>query len=95
MYILILFPCNSVDRILYVVLSEKDCAVLFEQSGKEEIPDACMKYASIKAKLENSSADPFAGMGASARGQVKQAQIKRRMSTKHGEGPAGKKSSWF
>ena len=34
-------------------------------------------------------------MPAGARTQVRNAQIKRRMSTRHGQGKEGKKSSWF
>eukprot|EP00934_Nitzschia_sp_Nitz4_P008224 Nitzschia sp. Nitz4//scaffold26_size159584//70620//71092//NITZ4_002490-RA/size159584-snap-gene-0.30-mRNA-1//-1//CDS//3329545079//8214//frame0 len=72
-------------------LSEKYCTSLLEKSTAD-IPEACKKYASVKERLE---ADKFAGMTPGAKAQVKSAQIKRRMSTRHGQGTEGKKSSWF
>ena len=58
------------------------------------IPEACKEYASVRAKLSK-SADPYAGMAGGANAAVRNAQIKRRMSTRHGQGAQGKKSSWF
>jgi hypothetical protein len=72
--------------------SEEYCSTLLDKNT--EIPEACKKYASIKAKLEAKVTDPFAGMSG-GRSQVRNAQIKRRMSTRHGQGKEGKKSSWF
>jgi hypothetical protein len=43
----------------------------------------------------DAKSDPFAGMPAGAQSAVRNAQIKRRMSTRHGQGKEGKKSSWF
>jgi hypothetical protein len=65
--------------------------------ANEEIPEACKQYASVVAKLEKKvkAADPFAGMAGGASSSVRNAQIKRRMSTRHNQGPQGKKSSWF
>ena len=58
-----------------------------------EVPESCKKFASVKAALD-AKMDPFAGMSG-GRSQVRNAQIKRRMSTRHGQGKDGKKSSWF
>mmetsp|Transcript_48354 Transcript_48354/g.140999 ORF Transcript_48354/g.140999 Transcript_48354/m.140999 type:complete len:82 (+) Transcript_48354:77-322(+) len=74
--------------------TEKYCSSLLEKDNVE-IPEACKKYASIKAKLEAKAADPFAGMTPGAKAAVRSAQIKRRMSTRHGQGSQGQKSSWF
>lgn len=72
--------------------SEEYCLALLNKDT--EIPEACKKYASVKENLEAKATDPFAGMSA-GRSQVRNAQIKRRMSTRHGQGKEGKKSSWF
>ena len=71
--------------------SEEYCTKLLDKNS--EIPEACKAYASVKAKLD-AKMDPFAGMPAGA-SAVRNAQIKRRMSTRHGQGKEGKKSSWF
>lgn len=60
----------------------------------EELPAECMKFASVKAKLDSKSG-AYAGMTPGAQRAVKNAQMKRRMSTRHGQGVQGKKSSWF
>lgn len=60
-----------------------------------EIPEECKKFESVKAKLEAKQADPFAGMTPGAKAAVRSAQIKRRMSTRHGQGAQGQKTSWF
>lgn len=73
--------------------TEKYCSALVDKNA--EVPEACKKYASVKAKLDAKASDPFAGMTPGAKAAVKQAQIKRRMSTRHGQGAQGKKSSWF
>jgi hypothetical protein len=73
-------------------LSEPECSAMADNS--EEVPPECMKFASVKAKLDSKS-DPFAGMTAGAQRAVRNAQIKRRMSTRHGQGPQGEKKSWF
>ena len=49
---------------------------------------------SVRKKLD-AKMDPFAGMSGGAKGAVRNAQIQRRMSTRHGQGKEGKKSSWF
>jgi GrpB-like predicted nucleotidyltransferase (UPF0157 family) len=72
--------------------SEKECQALVDKNAAE-IPESCKKYASVKAALD-AKQDPFAGMSA-GHSQVRNAQIKRRMSTRHGQGKEGKKSSWF
>ena len=59
-----------------------------------DIPDACKQFMSVRKKLD-AKMDPFAGMAGGSKSQVKNAQIKRRMSTRHGQGKEGKKSSWF
>jgi hypothetical protein len=60
----------------------------------EEVPAECMLFASVKAKIDSKS-DPFAGMTPGAQKAVRNAQIRRRMSTRHGQGPQGEKKSWF
>mmetsp|Transcript_10671 Transcript_10671/g.25457 ORF Transcript_10671/g.25457 Transcript_10671/m.25457 type:complete len:86 (-) Transcript_10671:502-759(-) len=76
-------------------LSEEYCTTLADKAkGASEVPDACLVYESVKAKLD-SKTDPFAGMGGGSRTNVRNAQIKRRMSTRHGQGPQGKSKSWF
>jgi hypothetical protein len=77
--------------------SEQSCSALLDQPGVVEIPEACKQYASVKTKLEAKMAsdDPFAGMTPGAQRAVRNAQIKRRMSTRHGQGAQGKKASWF
>jgi hypothetical protein len=76
-------------------LSEEYCTTLADKATKpSEVPEACKQFASVKAKLESKS-DPYAGMSAGSRTNVRNAQIKRRMSTRHGQGPQGKKTSWF
>ena len=60
-----------------------------------DIPEECKKFESVKAKLEAKQADPFAGMTPGAKAAVRTAQIKRRMSTRHGQGAQGQKTSWF
>jgi len=72
-------------------LSEKECMAMTEKS--EEVPAECLMYASVKAKLE--ATNPLAGMSAGSARAVRNAQIQRRMSTRHGQGAQGKKSSWF
>ncbi|KAG7337790.1 hypothetical protein IV203_015260 [Nitzschia inconspicua] len=73
--------------------SEEYCIGLLNKNT--EIPEACKQYASVKETLEaKNKPDPFEGMSA-GRSQVRNAQIKRRMSTRHGQGKEGKKSSWF
>lgn len=78
-------------------VSEQSCSALLDQPGVLEIPEACKQYASVKTKLEAkiASDDPFAGMTPGAQRAVRNAQIKRRMSTRHGQGTQGKKASWF
>jgi hypothetical protein len=75
-------------------VSEKYCSALLENNAAE-IPEACKQYASVKAKLEARALDPFAGMSPGSKASVRHAQIKRRMSTRHGQGAPGKSSSWF
>jgi hypothetical protein len=80
--------------------TEAYCSDLLDTNTTADIPEECKKYASIKAKLHAKSsssdvADPYAGMSAGSRTNVRNAQIKRRMSTRHGQGPVGKKNSWF
>jgi len=74
--------------------SEEDCSAMLDRAA-ETIPDSCKVYASIMAKLEKKAADPFAGMSAGSRKAVRNAQIQRRMSTRHGHGAHGKNTSWF
>ena len=74
-------------------LTEQECSALVDKN--EEIPEACKSYESVKAKLNAKSSDPFAGMTPGAQRAVRNAQIQRRMSTRHGQGKEGKKSSWF
>lgn len=77
-------------------LSEEYCTNLADKAkAAGDVPDACMIYASVKAKLDSKATDPYAGMSAGSRTNVRNAQIKRRMSTRHGQGPQGKKTSWF
>lgn len=73
-------------------LSEKECSDMVDKS--EDVPAECLLFASVKAKLDSKN-DPFAGMPGGAARAVRNAQIQRRMSTRHGQGPQGKKSSWF
>ena len=82
--------------------TEKYCSALLDKGQNVEIPEACKKYASVRSKLQTASSaaasktsDPFAGMTPGAKAAVRSAQIKRRMSTRHGQGAQGKKSSWF
>eukprot|EP00339_Tiarina_fusa_P007972 CAMPEP_0117044982 /NCGR_PEP_ID=MMETSP0472-20121206/31143_1 /TAXON_ID=693140 ORGANISM="Tiarina fusus, Strain LIS" /NCGR_SAMPLE_ID=MMETSP0472 /ASSEMBLY_ACC=CAM_ASM_000603 /LENGTH=79 /DNA_ID=CAMNT_0004756857 /DNA_START=17 /DNA_END=256 /DNA_ORIENTATION=+ len=72
--------------------TEEYCSALVDKDG--EIPEACKQFASIRKKLD-AKMDPFAGMGGGTKSAVRNAQIKRRMSTRHGQGPDGKKKSWF
>mmetsp|Transcript_27206 Transcript_27206/g.59903 ORF Transcript_27206/g.59903 Transcript_27206/m.59903 type:complete len:84 (-) Transcript_27206:427-678(-) len=77
-----------------VSVSENYCKKLVDDNS--EIPDACKRFASIKAQLdEKSKGDPYAGMTPGAQRTVRNAQIKRRMSTRHNQGKEGKKSSWW
>eukprot|EP00533_Pseudo-nitzschia_delicatissima_P012199 CAMPEP_0197262468 /NCGR_PEP_ID=MMETSP1432-20130617/512_1 /TAXON_ID=44447 /ORGANISM="Pseudo-nitzschia delicatissima, Strain UNC1205" /LENGTH=132 /DNA_ID=CAMNT_0042726769 /DNA_START=104 /DNA_END=503 /DNA_ORIENTATION=+ len=63
-------------------VSENYCKKLLEDNT--DIPDACKRFASIKAKLDAKGADPYAGMTTgAAQSVVRNAQIKRRMSTRH------------
>jgi hypothetical protein len=100
------FVPRQTDRLLASISLLPDCILLAPTEPTEEycnalldkdseVPDACFTYASVKAKLEAKQSDPFAGMTPGAQAAVKQAQIKRRMSTRHGQGAQGKKSSWF
>ncbi|CAJ1931871.1 unnamed protein product [Cylindrotheca closterium] len=73
-------------------LSEKECSDIADKS--EDVPSECLIFASVKAKLDSKN-DPFAGMPGGAARAVRNAQIQRRMSTRHGQGVQGKKSSWF
>jgi hypothetical protein len=73
-------------------VSENYCKKLIDDNS--EIPDACKRFASIKAHLDAKS-DPYAGMTPGAQAVVRNAQIKRRMSTRHNQGKEGKKSSWW
>lgn len=76
-----------------VSVSENYCKKLVDDNS--EIPDACKRFASIKAQLDAKS-DPYAGMTpGAAQSIVRNAQIKRRMSTRHNQGKEGKKSSWW
>lgn len=74
-------------------MSENYCKKLLENDS--EIPDACKRFASIKAHLDAKASDPYVGMTPGAKSAVRNAQIKRRMSTRHNQGKEGKKSSWF
>ena len=63
---------------------------------ESDMPDACKRFASIKAKLDAKTSDPYAGMTpGAAQSMVRNAQIKRRMSTRHKQGKEGKKSFWW
>ena len=73
-------------------MSENYCKKLIDDD--KEIPDACKRFASIKAQLD-AKLDPYVGMTPGAKSAVRNAQIKRRMSTRHNQGKEGKKSSWF
>ena len=74
-------------------MSESYCKKLVDNDS--EVPDACKKFASIKAQLDAKVSDPYAGMTPGAQKAVRNAQIKRRMSTRHNQGKEGKKSSWW
>lgn len=78
-----------------VSVSEQYCKKLVDKNA--DIPEACKRFESIKAELNKklAAADPFAGMGAGASTQTRNAKIMRRMSTRHTQGKDGKKSSWF
>jgi hypothetical protein len=80
------------NKIIEVSVSENYCKKLIDDNS--EIPDACKRFASIKAQLAAKS-DPYAGMTPGAQAIVRNAQIKRRMSTRHNQGKEGKKSSWW
>lgn len=73
-------------------VSEQYCKQLLDKDA--EVPDACKRFASIKAQLD-AKADPYVGMTPGAQSAVRNAQIKRRMSTRHNQGKEGKRSSWF
>eukprot|EP00535_Pseudo-nitzschia_heimii_P000730 CAMPEP_0197183204 /NCGR_PEP_ID=MMETSP1423-20130617/7666_1 /TAXON_ID=476441 /ORGANISM="Pseudo-nitzschia heimii, Strain UNC1101" /LENGTH=81 /DNA_ID=CAMNT_0042633767 /DNA_START=119 /DNA_END=361 /DNA_ORIENTATION=+ len=75
-----------------VSVSENYCKKLLDKDS--DIPDACKRFASIKAQLDAKSNDPYAGMTPGAKSVVRNAQIKRRMSTRHNQGKEGTKSSW-
>ena len=82
------------NAITEVSVSENYCKKLLEDDS--EIPDACKRFASIKAKLDTKISDPYAGMASgAAQSVVRNAQIKRRMSTRHKPGKEGKKSFWW
>ena len=75
-------------------VSETYCKKLLEDNS--DIPDSCKRFASIKAKLDAKESDPYAGMTpGAAQSMVRNAQIKRRMSTRHRQGEQGKKSFWW
>jgi len=75
-------------------VSENYCKKLLDDNT--EIPDSCKRFASIKAKLDEKVGDPYAGMThGAAQSVVRNAQIKRRMSTRHKQGKEGKKSFWW
>lgn len=74
-------------------VSETYCKKLLDENS--DIPDSCKRFASIKAHLDANSEDPYAGMTPGAQKAVRNAQIKRRMSTRHNQGKEGKKSSWW
>lgn len=74
--------------------TEQYCSSLVDKADAD-IPEACKKYASVKAKLEAKNGDPFLGMTPGAQAAVRSAQVKRRMSTRHGQGAQGQKKSWF
>mmetsp|Transcript_6695 Transcript_6695/g.13806 ORF Transcript_6695/g.13806 Transcript_6695/m.13806 type:complete len:84 (-) Transcript_6695:358-609(-) len=75
-------------------VSENYCKKLLEDNT--DIPDACKRFASIKAKLDAKGADPYAGMTTgAAQSVVRNAQIKRRMSTRHKPSKEGTKSFWW
>lgn len=76
-----------------VSVSENYCKKLLDDNS--DIPDACKRFASIKAHLDAKSSDPYEGMTPGAQQAVRTAQIKRRMSTRHNQGKEGKKSSWW
>eukprot|EP00980_Cylindrotheca_fusiformis_P010423 scaffold2315_cov113-Cylindrotheca_fusiformis.AAC.16 len=73
-------------------LSEQECSAMVDKA--EELPSECMKFESVKSKLDCKN-NPFHGMTPGAQKAVRNAQMKRRMSTRHGQGVQGKKSSWF
>ena len=89
---MVLSRCTSII-IKEVSVSENYCKKLLDNDN--DIPDACKRFASIKAQLDAKSNDPYAGMTPGAKSVVRNAQIKRRMSTRHNQGKEGKKSSWW
>jgi len=74
-------------------VSEQHCKRLLDNHN--DVPDACKRFASIKAQLDADTSDPYAGMTPGAKSVVRNAQIKRRMSTRHNQGKEGKSSSWW
>lgn len=74
-------------------LSEQECSMLVDNN--EDLPEACRRYESVKARLDARQSDPFVGMTPGGQRAVRNAQIQRRMSTRHGQGVQGKKTSWF